>query len=183
MDFTLNPVKSAQAAAVLLKLNRGSLDTYKFIKMLYWADRVALEKWDEPITGATVASMEHGQVLSEIYDLTKGDCPWARADWEPFIFDADPENQIVLKSDPGTDDLSRAEIKILEESFHKFNDMRFSEVKNFFKKLPEHEEVGKTSKELPFKKILLSLGKSPDQVAEAERKLWDIRNAERLLGA
>src|SRR5271155_4070938 len=98
MDFTLNPKKSAQAAAILLQSNNGSIDKYKFIKMLYWADRVALEKWDEPITGATVASMQYGQVLSEIYDLTKGDCPWARAEWEPFISDADPEtDQIFLK--------------------------------------------------------------------------------------
>jgi len=184
MDFTLNPKKSAQAAAVLLKLNQGNLDQYKFIKMLYWADRVALEKWDEPITGDSVASMPYGQVLSDIYDLTKGDCPRARADWEPFVSDVDEEtHRIYLKDDPGTTELSRAEIAILTDSYNKFKDMRFSEVKRFFRALPEHEDVVGTSRELPFNQILLKLGKSPEHVAEAEKKLWDIRTAERLLGA
>jgi len=184
VDFTLNPKKSAQAAAVLLKLNQGNLDQYKFIKMLYWADRAALERWDEPITGDRVASMPHGQVLSDIYDLTKGYCPRARADWEPFVSDVDNEtHRIRLKDDPGTSELSRAEIAILTDSYHKFKDMGFREIKKFFGALPEHEDVERTSKELPFNQILLKLGKSSEHVAEAEKRLWDIRTAERLLGA
>jgi hypothetical protein len=179
MDFRFNPKKAAQAAAILLKRNGGSLDKYKFIKMLYWADRVSMEKWSEPITGDRVASMPHGQVLSDIYDLTKGSCPWARQDWEPFISDADEENRIALINEPGTEELSRAEIAILEESYEKFKDMRFKELKSFFGALPEHEDVGRTSKGLSFETIFEKLGKSPSEILAAQ----DVCVAERLLGA
>jgi hypothetical protein len=179
MDFTFNPRKSAQASAVLLKLNGGSMDKYKFIKMLYWSDRVSLEKWSEPITGDKVASMPYGQVLSDVFDLTKGSCPWARSEWEPFIADADEENRITLRDDPGTDELSKAEIKILEDSYAKFKDMRFKEIKAFFRALPEHEDVGRTSKALPFATILQKLGKTPEEISA----VMDMCAAEKLLGA
>ena len=45
MNFAFNPKKCAQAAAILLRLNDGDMDKYLFIKMLYLADRKAIEKW------------------------------------------------------------------------------------------------------------------------------------------
>src|SRR5881628_2035238 len=108
VNFTFNLKKSAQAAAYLLKLNKGDMDKYLWIKLLYLADREALERWEEPITGDSPASMQYGPVLSTIYDLTKGDCPTLREYWEQFISDADEEtNRIFLKSDPGIDELSK----------------------------------------------------------------------------
>ena len=75
MKFTFNPKKSAQAGAYLLKANGGAMEKYLWIKMLYMADRESLQRWEEPITGDTPASLPYGPVLSTIYDLTKGDCP------------------------------------------------------------------------------------------------------------
>jgi hypothetical protein len=43
LKFTFKPRKAAQAAALLLKMNGGDMDQYLFIKMLYLADRQALE--------------------------------------------------------------------------------------------------------------------------------------------
>ena len=95
--FDFNPKKSAQAAAILLQLNGGDMDKYLFIKMLYLADKQSLQKWEEPITGDSVASMRYGPVLSTVYDLTKGDCPSIHGFWKGFISDADEEtNRISL---------------------------------------------------------------------------------------
>ena len=82
--------------------------------MLYLADREAYAKWGKPITGDTAVSMKHGPVLSTVYDLTKGELPSLRADWEPFISDADPETNRVSLNDPGDDELSNSEIKIAQ---------------------------------------------------------------------
>src|SRR6266446_8663564 len=106
IQFMFNPKKSAQAASILLKLNGGDMDKYLFIKMLFLADREALDKWEESITGDHIVSMKYGPVLSTIYDLTKGDCASLRGNWEPFITDADPQtNAVHLRDDPGNDEL------------------------------------------------------------------------------
>ncbi len=73
LRFQFSCTKAAQAAAVLLKRAGGSMDKYIFIKMLYIADRESMGRWGEPITGDSAVSMEHGPVLSTIYDLTKGE--------------------------------------------------------------------------------------------------------------
>jgi hypothetical protein len=183
MNFTFDPKKSAQAGAYLLQLNGGDMDKYKWIKMLYWSDRESLAKWNEPITGDNPVSMEHGQVLETIYDLTKRGCFQSRKEyWGKFISDADDEHRITKKGDPGVDELSRAEIKILEETYTKFKDFNFGKLKQFFAALPEHENVGASSKPLPVENILKAVGKNNEQIQEAEKEQHSLKIADMILG-
>lgn len=182
IQFDFNPQKSAQAAAVLLKLNGGDMDKYLFIKMLYLADKEALAKWAEPITGDSVAMMRYGPVLSAIYDLTKGDCPSCREFWEPYISDADEEtNTVSLRSDPGEDELSKAERQILTSVYEKFRGYNWKQMRDYCHGLPEYEDVGDSSKPLRPEQILRSLGKSVDEIKETDARLRQIRLAEMLL--
>ena len=182
MKFAFNPKKTAQAAAILLQRNGGDMDKYLFIKMLYLADRKAIEKWEEPITGDAAASMQHGPVLSNVYDLTKGDCPGGRTHWEPFIQDADEEtNRIVLQSDPGVDELSKGEIAILETVHEQFKNYTWKQMRDFSHALPEYEEVGNGSKPIRTESILSALGKTREEVADAAKRHWEISVADALL--
>ena len=96
IQFDFNPQKSAQAAAVLLKLNGGDMDKYLFIKMLYLADKEPLAKSAEPITGDSVAMMRYGPVLIALQDLTKGDPPFVVVHLGSLsISDADEETNTV----------------------------------------------------------------------------------------
>jgi uncharacterized phage-associated protein len=184
MRFKFNPQKSAQAAAVLLKLNGGDMDKYIFIKMLYLADREALSKWQEPITGDRTASMQYGPVLSTIYDLTKGDCPDLRKEWEKFISDADPEtNRVFLKEDPGDDELCKAEVAILQAVHERFKGYTWKQMRDYcHKHLREYEDVGRSSKDLPPERILTALGRSAGDIRSADARLREIQMAEMLLG-
>jgi hypothetical protein len=182
VKFTFNPKKSTQAAASLLKSNDGDMDKYLWIKMLYLADRASLEKWEESITGDSAASMPYGPVLSTIYDLTKGDCSTLREYWERYISDADPEtNRVFLKDDPGVDELSKAEIGILESVFAKFHGYSWSQMRDFCHSLPEYEDVGKGSKPIEIDSILKALGKTDDQIRDAKNRCVQIQVAEMLL--
>ena len=182
MNFTFNPNKCAQAAAILLRLNDGDMDKYLFIKMLYLADRKAMEKWGEPITGDRAASMEYGPVLSNVYDLTKGDCPGERGNWEPFISDADEQtNTVSLKSDPGIDELAKAEITILESVHAQFKGFTWKQMRDYSHTLGEYEEVGKSSKRIPPEAILRALGRSEDEILEVQKRHRGIEVAEMLL--
>jgi hypothetical protein len=182
MKFCFNPKKSAQAGAYLLKLNGGEMDKYKWIKMLYWADRESLAKWCEPITGDRPVSMEHGQVLEQIYDLTKR-CPVSMMEeWGKFISIADGDDRLSLLADASDDELSKAEIKILKTAHDKFKDLTFSKIKAFFANLSEHENVGKTSKVLSIERILKAVGKNDSQILEARKQQRSYEMADLILG-
>lgn len=182
MRFIFNPKKSAQAGAYLLKLHGGDMSKYIWIKMLYLADRESLRKWEEPITGDSTASMPYGPVLSTIYDLTKGGCPDLRENWEPYISDADEEtHRIFLKEDPGIDELSKSEVEILDSIYKQFKTFTWRQMRDYSHDLPEYEDVGKGSKPLPSDRILKALGKSEDDIREANARCVQMRVAEMLL--
>jgi uncharacterized phage-associated protein len=157
------------------------MDKYIWIKMLYLADKESMLKWEEPITGDSLASMRYGPVLSTIYDLTKGDLPTLREYWQRYISDADCDaNRISLKEDPGVRDLSKAEIAILDSVFEKFRNFSFGAMKDHIHSLPEYEEVVAGSKDMTVEHLLRTNGKSPGEIQEAERRHVQMRVAEML---
>jgi len=60
-----------QMAAYLLKKRGNRMAFIKLIKLLYLAERKAVSKWAEPISGDHFVSMPHGPVLSQTYELIK----------------------------------------------------------------------------------------------------------------
>jgi uncharacterized phage-associated protein len=172
IQFHFSAKKGAQAAGLLLNLHGGDLGNYVLIKMLYLADRESFARWGEPITGDSAVSMEHGPVLSTIYDLTKGLRPNLRGDWAPFISDADEANRVSLLSDPGLDELSPAEIKVLQSIHEQFGHFDWKQMKDYCHDLPEYDPaVGKGSRPIPSEKILSVLGKSQQDIQEKEAEL------------
>jgi len=172
--FEFKARKSTQAAAFLLNLCNGKKDKYLLLKMIYLADRAALERWNISITGDEPYSMEYGPVPSNIYDLTKGGirdgCEWEKA------IETVKREILVLKSDPGTDELSEDEMALLRETFQKYKDFTFSEMKNFCHNLPEYDKnVGKGSRPIPIFTMFKTLGRSEqlpeiaDSILEAQR--------------
>ncbi|HEV7404771.1 MAG TPA: Panacea domain-containing protein [Chthoniobacteraceae bacterium] len=182
IKFAFKAKKSAQAASLLLARNGGDMQKYCFIKMLYLADRKAFARWGEPITGDHAVSMQHGPVLSAIYNLTKGELPHLRANWEPFISDADPEtHQVSLKENPGTDKLSRAEIKILEDIYAEFKDFTWKQMKDYCHEFEEYDQtVGKGSRPIATEKIMEAVGKSDEEIRQKQQDLNELKLMEAL---
>ena len=185
IEFHFNVKKSAQAASILLRLNGGDMGNYCFIKMLYLADREAIKRWGLPITGDAAVSMQHGPVLSQIYDLTKGEAPHLRAEWEPFISDADEEtHRVVLKAVPENDELSEVEIRILQKIHTEFKGFSWKQMRDYCHRFEEYDgSVGKSSKPIANEKILKAVGKSADEIAETERSINEAKMLQLLFGA
>jgi uncharacterized phage-associated protein len=171
MRFSFNVEKSTQAAAYLVRLNGDEMDTYKFIKLLYFADREAYVRWNEPITGDQAASMEYGPVLSTIYDLTKGDSPFYHESWSRFLTDTEKETHLIfLKEDPGTSQLSKSELQILSGVYEQFKNYTWRQLRDFSHGLGEYDKtVGKGSRGISVESILKALKKSDDEIAFAEQ--------------
>jgi len=178
--FEFKARKSTQAAAFLLKLCDGKKDKYLLLKMIYLADRAALEKWNISITGDEPYSMQYGPVPSNIYDLTKGGIRNG-CEWEKFIETVNRET-LVLKSDPGTDELSEDEMKILLETFQKYKAFSFENMKAFCHSLPEYDEsVGIGSKPIPISAMFKSLGR-PEQIADVADSILEMQRLKTAFG-
>ncbi|MFO0142462.1 MAG: Panacea domain-containing protein, partial [Aphanizomenon sp.] len=64
IQFRFHPEKAVEAAAILIKLHGKPIKYLGLLKMLYIADRIALERIEQPITGDHYVSMKYGPVLS-----------------------------------------------------------------------------------------------------------------------
>ena len=65
-------LKKTISAVAFLAQRDGQLNMFLSLKMLYLADKKALESWGKTITGDKMVSMPKGPVLSTVYDLFKG---------------------------------------------------------------------------------------------------------------
>jgi hypothetical protein len=178
--FEFKARKSTQAAAFLLKLCSGTKDKYLLLKMIYLADRAALEKWNVPITGDEPYSMQFGPVPSNIYDLTKGGirngCEWDKA------IETGQKETLVLRLDPGTDELSEDEMALLRETFDKYKDYTFSNMKAYCHDLPEYDKtVGAGSKPISISTMFKTLGK-PEQIADIADSILEMERLKAVFG-
>lgn len=93
-----NERKAAQAAAWLLFRAGGAMPLLKLMKLMYLAERRSLELHSEPLIGDRLVSMQHGPVLSRIYNHVNGAMPSAEGGWESWI--ADRSDHMLALRDP-----------------------------------------------------------------------------------
>lgn len=169
--FRFDARKASQAAAFVTRLAGGEISRAKLIKALYFADKRQLLRTGKTITGDEPVSMEHGPVLSSIYNLIKGNPEIP--EWHGSLQQNGSWN-VILTTDPGTDLLSPKELEILQASFEPLRDMSFQQLRAYChdrKNCPELEEVAGTSKPIAFETILQMAGKTGDQVNEIKAQL------------
>mgnify|MGYP003375497353 CR=1 FL=1 len=157
----------AQMAAFFLEKRGGRMAYIKLIKLLYHADRAAMGKWGESISGDCFISMSKGPVLSQTYDLICGMESSSDAGWNHWI-QGETNYEVSLKK-PVTrndlDELSDAEIEILEGIFKKFGHFkRFDLVQYTHDHCAEWEEPHGSSFPIRPESIFRALGKNKDQV-------------------
>ena len=166
MRFRFDIDKTLAAAGYLLSLGNGRLSILKLVKMLYYADRMALECWHRTITGDDFYSLREGPIVSTAYDLMKGSGPKDLQErWFTFI---QPRhgNTIALKHMPDTGFLSDAEKETLAASFRKIAPM--SNVSAWMHKFfPEWEDPKGSSKRIEPKTVLRLLTPLTDEQISA----------------
>ncbi len=112
--------KATEATALFLRLRGGRMHYMKLIKLLYLADREALLRWGVPITTDTYVSMDHGPVVSTIYDLIRQKIEGPI--WRQYISApmGDNEKEVELIGNPKRARLSRAEEQLIREIFGRY---------------------------------------------------------------
>jgi len=182
MQLRFNEKKTTQAAARFLRQSQGRMNYMKLMKLLYLADRGALLNWGRPITGDQYFSMKLGPILSAVHDLvTEVPCPDEERFWTAHI--SPPSNyEVELRADPGNDELSRAEEKLIDEVFSAYGNYDpFDLVELLHKTLPEWKEIKSGRVPLDYREILRGGELSPETIEEIESELDNLRLTESVL--
>jgi len=147
--------KTTQMAARFLILAQGRLPYILLMKMLYLADKQMLVKWGSPITYDRWIAMQYGPVLSATLNLinSKSEQPTY---WSKHI--ATEIYDVVLKTDPGDDNLSDAEDTIIREVFSEFGHKDQWDVVKHTHNLPEWDDPGTTSSPISYERVLEDSG-------------------------
>jgi uncharacterized phage-associated protein len=157
--------KTTQMAARFLQLEGGKMPYIKLLKLLYIADKQMLVKWGKPITYDRWVAMKYGPVLSNTFDLIKGENPKEAATyWTKFV--RTDGYDVVLSDDPGSDDLSRAEDEIIDSVYSECGHRDKWQVVDLTHTFPEWEDPGSTSRPISYQTVLEVEGMPAEAIAD-----------------
>ena len=169
--FNFNIVKATQAASYLLALNNGKLNYTKLIKLLFIADRRAIEKWNNVITTDTHFILDCGQVGTNVYDEIKNENDIKSEDyWHQFIVKDDFEVRLI--KDPGTDFLSKREMDELASIDREFKRFSYGNMIDYcHEHFSEWHDPKGSSEYLPIDTIVENIYKDPEEKRSALENL------------
>jgi len=171
--------KAAQVAAFFALKSNGSINVLKLAKLLYLAERESMRRFDEPLFYDKLVSMDHGPVASISLNNINGliESPH----WSEFIADrAGHEVGLVPgKGFADLDDLSKADLKILEDLWSTFGDYDRYALRDWtHNNCQEWENPCGSSEPIPHDRVFKFLGKNnADSLAEAVRAYRSIERA------
>jgi uncharacterized phage-associated protein len=178
-----NERKATQAVGYLLKKRGGPMSYLKLIKLMYLADREALARWGRPITTDRYFSMDRGPVLSHVLDLVSdGDAPGAEEIWGAAV-SAPANYEVQLKADPGDDELSAAEVAVLEEVWQQYGRMGRWELVKLAHELPEWKNPEGGAIPISYRDILAAQGIDDEEIPAIEEEICGVAATQSLIGA
>ncbi|NJP08379.1 MAG: SocA family protein [Leptolyngbyaceae cyanobacterium RU_5_1] len=170
IQFRFHPEKAVEAAAILLKLHGKPMKHLGLLKMLYIADRIALQRMEQPITGDDYVSIDYGPVLSGVYDLIKGQpIGDALSLWSKFI-SSQNSNYISLLSDPGDGELCEEEEEILQQVYQTFGHLNPFDVAEWTHDLPEWQNPHGSAIPIAVEDVLKNVGKNDEEIKEIQQE-------------
>jgi uncharacterized phage-associated protein len=173
MQPWFNIRKAAQVSAYFALKEGGAINVLKLTKLVYLADRAFMQKYDAPLLDDELVSMDHGPVNSITYDCINGNQA-DRSDWNEFVAD---RAGYAIGIAPGItverlDELSRADLQVLDETWRTFGHMTQFQVRDYtHKHCPEWEDPRGSSHPIPYERVFKFLGKTDAaELAEAVRQ-------------
>lgn len=159
--------KRAQVAAFFLMRRGGSLTVLDLVKFMYLSDRESLNRYGFPITWDRPYSLPLGPVPSETYNCIKAERGQCGVDWPKLISPrVGNDLRLVNKIDiDDLDELSEAEMKILEDVWAKFGRMTAIQLSDWtHHNCPEWTNPGRSSVPIQYEEIFKALGKPEEEI-------------------
>ena len=141
------------------------------LKLLYIADRVALQRMEQSITGTQYVLMDYAPVLSIVYDLIKGkQVDQALPLWSKYVSSRD-SNHASLPDNPGNEELCEAEEEILKQVYKDFGQLNPFDVVKWTHNLPEWENPNGSAIPILVENVLRYMGKTNAEIEEIRQEV------------
>jgi uncharacterized phage-associated protein len=177
-----NEAKATEAGARLIEWRGGKMSYMKLIKLLYLADREALLRWGRPITTDRYVSMDHGPVVSNIYEIVRAEPQPGRGSyWRRFVSAPDGNYDVSLLASPDASELSQAEESLLREVFASHGGETRWQLVDFCHTLPEWQDPEGSAFPIEYRDILQAAGKTKSEIAAVEQEIDGLALADALL--
>lgn len=152
--------KAAQVAAFFAVKENGRINVLKLAKLLYLAERVSMERFDEPMFFDKLVSMDHGPVTSISLNQMNGLSQ--STDWDEYISGRREYDIVAVRGLElnRLDELSRADLKILNDLWDEFGAMDRYQIRDWtHSNCPEWENPHGSSEPIPHDRVFKFLGK------------------------
>jgi len=177
--------KLVQVVNYVLKKYDSRVNYTKLIKILYLADKKAIELTNLSITGDTYVSMNKGPVLSGLFNLLKGrdlnkesQCLWDSR------FTTDSYDLVSLSDRIPEGKLSRFEKRILDEVDAEHHSKEVWQLVDYVHaNCPEWEDPGITSAPIRMASILSAVGRDKDEIEYILKEEESYNKEEKLLAS
>lgn len=166
--YGYNERKAAQVAAYFALRAGGTINILKLAKLLYLAERMSMQEFDEPMFYDRLVSMDHGPVTSMSLNHVNGLSESEH--WPQFVaragYDVGAASGLSLE---GLDELSKADVRLLEKLWGQFGPLSQYELREWTHQYcPEWENPHGSSDPIPHDRVFKFLGKqNADSLAEA----------------
>ena len=171
ISYIFDEVKAAQAAAYILSLHEVSMNDFSLMTLLYFSDRLSLEKHHSSITTDSYFSMKSGPVPSGIYYCIKH--LESKDIWKSHIKKANQYSVCSAKKmdDADFDCLSIEDKEILSSVYDKYKNTDQLELSKISHTFPECQSPGNSRSPISIESILQATIDSLDEQKDAEREL------------
>lgn len=179
-----NERKAAQIAAFFIQQAGGTLNVLKLMKLLYLADREAMNRYDEPLTYDAMVSMKHGPVLSRVLECINGfQLDNVAGGWDEWISDR-ANHEVSLRktfSREDLDELSEADMQILHDVFAQFGHMNQWQLSEYtHDHCKEWQDPQDSTLPISYRDVLLALGKSAADIEELHNNILATKQINQL---
>lgn len=181
-----DPATVAQMSAFFANKEGGTIYVLKLMKLLYLADRLSIELFDEPISWDRMISMDNGPALSDTLNYINGfkNSDQSRG-WDDWIKDRENHQVSTAKDELNRNDLdhlSDADIDILENIWSRFGHMTRWEIRDYtHDNCPEWKHPKGSSNTIDYEDVLREIGRSSNEIIDFYQKIREQRKIDILL--
>lgn len=170
--------KAAQVVAFFCLKAGGTINVLRLTKLVYLADRKSIERRDHHITDDDFVSMPFGPVNTITYSYINGEVDSRQEEWGAFVGERTNHDVPVTAgvTPDALDELSRADLTVLEDTWDEFKDIEKYELADWTHKYcPEWRDPSGSSVPISFATVFGKLKKAAavelSEQIEAERSL------------
>ncbi len=175
-----NQRKAAEVTAYLLSKAPNQREyLILIVKLIYIAERRALHRWGRLITWDRFVSMDNGPVPSQTLNLISGTEQQSEI-WDEYISDRSA-HRIGLREMPEIEELSQAEIDLLDEVYDEFGALNRWEVVDETHKFPEWTDPQGSALPIELSDILRAGDVPSEQIERIEEEIEALGQARSVL--